>query len=176
MSNLPVQCGTIITRPRQDRERNHADEIGPAPPPLHLGQAVRSHQPDKPNMREKPFQAHQRIYRIARAQPAFDIGSHQFPAPDTPNTRPHPRQSLRQRGHARNWLERVARRNKEPDLIQPQLAQCPAGQLDMAFMHRVERPAQQAHTHVPPVTPSGQRAAAAPQQGQGRTCPVPITS
>lgn len=176
MGDLPVQCRAIITRSWQNRERNHADQIGPAPPPPHLGQPVRPHEPDKPHMREKPFQARQRIDRIACADMALDIGCNQPARAQPPQARPHPGQPLRQRRHARRGLERIARRDQEPDLIKPELAQRPAGQLDMAFMHRVERSPQQAHAHGPPVPPDRRDCPRAAQQAQARTCPVPITS
>lgn len=121
-------------------------------------------------MREEPLQPRQRIDRIAGANAAFDIGGHQPPARNTINTRPHPRQPLRQRGHARYRLERIARRDKEPYLIQPQLPQRPAGQLHMSLMNGVERATKQAHAHASAI------AMRRYQQDQARTCPVPITS
>ena len=127
-------------------------------------------------MREKPLQARQRINRIACTDVAFDIGCNQPAAVQALKARLHPGQPLRQGRHAQGGLEWIARRDQKPDLIKPELPQRPACQLDMAFMHGVERPPQQAHTHMPPVTPGRQGWLRAAQQVQGLTCPVPITS
>jgi len=113
-------------------------DILPPPPSPHLRQPVRAHQPDKAHMRKKLLQAPQRIDGIARADAAFDIGGQQPASPHAMDTLPHQRQPLRQRGHARHRLERIARRDKKPDLIQFKLAQGPAGKLDVTVMHRVE--------------------------------------
>ncbi len=118
-------------------------------------------------MGEKLFQATQRIDGVSRTDPAFDIGRQQ-PAPmHAMDTRAHQRQPLRQGRHARHRLERIARRDKEPHLIQLQLPQRPAGKLDVALMHRVERTAQQADTHMPPVATDRQDITHARQQGSG---------
>ena len=89
----------------------------------------------------------------------------------------HPGQTIRHGRHARHRLEWIARRDKEPHLIQLQFPQRAAGKLDMALMHRIERSAQQAHPHPAPV-PMGRKRIhpAVTHPDQVRTCPVPITS
>lgn len=60
-------------------------------------------------MREKLFQAAQRIDGVPRTDPAFDIGRQQPTPPHAMYPRADQRQSLRQGRHARHRLERIAR-------------------------------------------------------------------
>ena len=60
-----------------------------------------------------------------------------------PHQRPRRRHPLRQ-GRGRVALQRVARADQPPDLIQPQPLQRLARQMHMAGMGRIEGPAQQA--------------------------------
>ena len=70
------------------------------------------------------------------------------------------------RRHAAFRLQRIARRNQQPDLVQPQPPPRNPGDMQMAFMGGIERSAEQADAGAPAVTEGGY---------QGRTWPLPVT-
>ena len=85
-----------------------------------------------------------------------------------------PRQPHRQRRHAGARLQRIARRHQQPHLVQPQPPQRQCGDVPMPRMRRIERAAEQADAHPPPVAEPRQRIHK--PRAQGRTWPVPRTT
>ncbi len=74
-------------------------------------------------------------------------------------------------------LQRVARGDQQPNLIQPQPLQGQAGDVQVALVRRVERAAEDADSGAAPVTPVGDGVRMTADEGyQGRTWPVPVTT
>ena len=72
-------------------------------------------------------------------------------------------------------LERVAGRDQQPDLVEPQRLQRPLGEPRMAFVRRIERAAKDAHGDATMIT-EARRGALMACRDQGRSWPWPVTS
>lgn len=71
-------------------------------------------------------------------------------------------------------LQRIARRDEQPDLIEPQPLAGEIGDVPMPRMGRVERAAKQTDARAAAIAEAGQ---GIDQRGvQGRTCPLPRTT
>jgi hypothetical protein len=90
-----------------------------------------------------------------------------------------------ERRHVIQRLERIAGRDHQPDLIQPQMPPRQFGDMAVAGMRRIERTAEQPDPHPPSVTVARQRLMRRVGMrgvvmrggwGQGRTWPLPVTT
>lgn len=87
--------------------------------------------------------------REARTQALLDIGRDHAAAA---RHKPRARQPLGEGRHAGHGLQRIARRDHQPDLIEPQRAQGRQRHMRMPGMGRVEAAAEQADP-LPPRIP-----------------------
>jgi hypothetical protein len=113
----------------------------------------------------------QRIDGIARADRRLDTRGDDAA---TIGDRGGAGQSIGERRHAVPRLQYVARRDDEPDLIQPQTAPGEFRDVQVARMRRVEGPAQQADSDMAPVAEAGNRIGKR-HANQVRTWPLPRT-
>lgn len=160
----------VIARARQHRERQQPDDFPPSAPARKLFQDIRAHDPDEPGVRKQADENLRGIDGIARPDGMLDSRCHHTPA--VADAR-RPGQPIRERRHASHRFQRIAGRDQQPNLIQPQPFQRQFGNVPMAGMRRVERSAQQPDTHPPPVAKARDRIRG--QLVQGRICPVPRT-
>lgn len=166
------QCATIVAGSRQNREGNAASNLQPATPARQLFENIGAHQPHKVRAREPPQQPAQRIDGVARAKRRLDRGGDDA-APIRDATRRG--QALAERRHAALRLQRIARGDQQPHLIEPQPSSRNLDHVAMTGMRRIERTAEKADAHPPPVTKAGDRIMRE-RRVQGRTCPVPVTT
>lgn len=136
--------GHTRTGTRQYTHRNAAKYVAPAAPFVKLNKVIRPHQPDEMHAGVHRLQRINRIRRCSRAQMRLKIADL------------HPRimhHLARLPQPFRHWrrlscLQRIAGADQPPYLIQPHALDRFMGDMDMAFMRRVKRPAQQAHDHA----------------------------
>lgn len=160
----PQRIGGAI----DDRNGRQMKDFLPAMPARHLLKVVGAHQPDPAGAGKPTLQGAQRVQRVAGSELALQIADHQ---PRVARRRPGLRQTLAQRRQVAGRLQRIGRRDKPDDEVQPQAAQGDEADVAVPFVRRVERSAQ--HTDPQPLP---QTAGADPQDAvQGRTCPVPRT-
>jgi len=133
-------------------------------PARELAQIIGTHEPDEAHIREAAAQLAHRICGILGAQALLDIG-----CDDAPSIGDAARlgEALRERGHARARLQRVAGLDHEPELVQPQMDDRLARNMQMPLMRRVEGTAQNADALMVPMAEMG---------NQGRICPAPRTT
>ena len=84
-------------------------------------------------------------------------------------------QTLAERRHPALRFQRIAGRNQQPYLIEPQTLPREIDDMAMTRMRGIERAAEQADAHAPPVAEPRDRIMPRRRGVQGRTCPVPIT-
>ena len=161
MRRLSSQRPVVIARTRQNCDRHPTHDAHPIPPPRQLAQIIRPHQPDEPHAREQMPQLAQRIGGVAGAERGLDGRRHDAPSTDHRRTR----QSVSQRRHTARRLQRIAGRDHQPDLVQPQPVQRQSSHMQVSGMGWVERAAEQPHAHTAPVAEARQRV------GQKRICP-----
>jgi hypothetical protein len=161
----------IVAGARQNGEGNMAHNLQPATPARQLLQNVGTHQPDETHTRKLPQQVPQRIDRIACAECGLDCACH-----DAASVRDGTRgcHALGKRRHPALRLQRVAGRNQQPYLIEPQAPSREVDDVAMPRMRRIERTAEQPDARAAPVTEPRDRLMPK-RRVQGRTCPVPIT-
>jgi len=164
---LARQCAQIIGRSRQHNERHARREITPAPPARQLLQYVSPHQPDEFHIRKPLLQSLQGINAVSGAQRRLDASRHDTPPVGNNACRS---QTIPERRHSFPRLQHIARRNKQPDLIQPQSPPRQLRHMEMPRMRWIERAAENTHAHAPPVAEPRQRIST-----QGRTWPAPST-
>jgi hypothetical protein len=132
-----------------------------------LGKVVRSHDPDESRAGKAAAELGQGVRRPAGAERGFD------PRRDQAASVGKARRGGEAFGEGRHVgaaLQRIAGRDHEPDLIEPQGAARRLRDVEMAFMRGVEAAAEQADAERPAVAEAGQ-----PVCAQGRTWPVPTT-
>ena len=106
------------------------DEFQPAAPARQLRQDVGAHEPDEAHAREAPQQPAQRVDGVARAEHRLDRGGdHAAAVGDAARGR----QALAERRHAAVRLQRIAGRDQQPDLVQPQPPPREVGDVAMAL-------------------------------------------
>ncbi len=128
----------LVARPRQHAHRHRRHDLRPAAPVVEAREVVRPHQPHEMHPAIARLQRLQRRRGIARAEPRLEVG---HPHPGMPHDRPRRRQPpLQIRRRIR--LQRIARRDQPPDLIEPERLQRPLADMHMPRMRRIERPAQ----------------------------------
>ncbi len=158
---LPGQSAARGAGARHDQHRHGAYDLLPAPPAWELNEIIRPHQPDEARTGEAALQFAQGVARVARAKPRLDIrGDDSSPIGNPPGTC----QALSLCAHPGGGFQRVAGRDHEPELVQPQMPHGLLGDVQMPFMRRVERAAEQAD--LQPVAMASQRL----------TWPVPRTT
>ena len=150
----------IITRTGNNRNRHESGYAAPVPPPVKLRQIVGAHQPDEARLGIARLQLAQRVGSVARPQLAFDRSDPDRRPAGLPSGRGDPG---RKRRHPGCRLERIARRNQPPDLVEPQRCCSEQRNAPVTAMRRIEAAPQKANARA--------RAAC-----QGRTCPLPRTS
>lgn len=123
------------------QHRHGVHNFPPASPMRKLHKIIRPHQPDKLRAREAAFEGTQRVAGITSPQAGFEISGDNPPAIGNPPCRVKPRG---QAAHASGWFERIARRNQQPELIQPEMLDGLPRDIQMPRMGRVERSAEQA--------------------------------
>lgn len=115
---------------------------------------VGPHQPDEFHAGKQAVQAGERRPGMAGADPGLNRGRQDTPPIGNGLGAGQPFGEGR---HAPRRLERIARRDHEPDLIQRETPACQARDMPMAVMGRVEGPAQDTDAHAPPVAMTRQR-------------------
>jgi hypothetical protein len=165
------QRAMIVAGARQHCEGNSPRDLLPTAPARQLLENIGAHQPDEARARKPTQQAAQRLDRVARAEHRLDRAGH-----DASSIRNRARgcQTLMERRHPALRLQRIARRNQQPDLIEPQSSSREFDDMAMAFMRRIERTAEQADAHSAAVAETRDRLMPR-RRVQGRTCPVPMT-
>jgi len=108
-----------------------------------LREIVGTHQPDEASPRKAAFQRAQRVGGVTRAQPRLDIGN---PDALVADDRRGGCDAVGERRHAVDRLQRILRRDEPPDLVELEMAQRLAADVQVAAMGRVERAAEQADT------------------------------
>ena len=161
----------IVAGARQNGEGNTARNIQPATPARQLYQNVGAHQPDEARTRELPQQTPQRIDSVACAERDLDRACHNA---SSVRDRMCGCQTLAERRHPALRFQRIAGRNQQPYLIEPQPPASNIDDMAMPRMRRIERTAEQANAHPSPIAEPGDRLMRR-RRVQGRTCPVPIT-
>jgi len=119
-----------------------------------LHQIIRANQKHEIRTRKALAQFHKRISGEARAKRPFDIGRDHAPAI---GNAPRARQTFRKRRHPRARLQGIARRDQQPNLIQPKRAERLARDMAMPGMGRVEGPAQKADAAPAAIAERGRR-------------------
>lgn len=117
---------------------------------------------------QQPMQG---IDSVAGAQHRLDRCRDDMPIVRQPIGRCQP---LCERRHSLPRLQRIARRDEQPDLFQSKPATRLLDDMAMPGMRGIERTAKQTDAHAPAITKAGNRL----MPGcivQGRTCPVPRT-
>lgn len=136
-----------------DRKRRLARNLHPAPPLWQLHQIIRSHQPDEVGAGEAPAQGVERIGCVTRVQVAFDVGGND-PSPIGDGARAvEPRRGAH---HVLGTLQRIARRDEQPNLIEAQALQCGACDMQVAIVCGIEAAAQQSDARATLVAESRQ--------------------
>jgi hypothetical protein len=161
----------IVAGPRQNGEGNTARNIQPATPTRQLFQNVGAHQPDEARTRKLPQQPPQRIDGVARAERGLDRACHNS---SSVRDGACSCQTLAKRRHPALRFQRIARRNQQPHLIEPQTSTREIYDMAMTKMRWIERTAEQPNAHAAPVAEAGDRLMRG-RRVQGRTCPVPVT-
>jgi len=162
---LSRQPAEIVVRARQHGDRHQVDQLAPAPPARQLFKKVGADHQHEAHMRKATAQLAQRVEgetRVPRAlQPRRDDAP---PVGDGAGRG----ETLAVFRHVARRLERIARRDQQPDLVEAQASAGEVGDVAVAFMRRIERAAEQAHANPPPVAPYRQTVLT-----QARTCPLP---
>jgi len=153
---LPRQGAVSVGGTRQHRNLRCAGNPLPAAPVRKLLKIIRPHQPDEAGAGKPPAQRAQCVHRVARAEMALDVSRQDAPAiGDGACTG----QSGGERRHAGGRFQRIAGRDEQPDLVQPEPLQRELGDMAVAGMGRVETAAQQPDPQGAAVTEAGQRRA-----------------
>ena len=147
MHGLSRQRAAGLAGAWQHRQRGMPHQPAPVLPARQLGGNIRAHQQHEPRQRKASPQPRQRIHGEAGAQPGLDIRC-QHPAAGNAPGAGH---ALRQRCHAARRLQRIAWRDHQPDLVQPQRPQRLVCHMAMPGMGGVEAAAQQADPPPPTV-------------------------
>ena len=138
------------------------------------GSSVRMSAPISQTKRARgnsPKQAAQRVDGVAGAEHDLDrAGHHATSVGDAARGC----QALAERRHAALRLQRIAGRNQQPHLVQPQPPPRDFNDVAMTFMRRIERAAEQADAHAATVAEPRDQLVSV-RRVQGRTCPLPIT-
>src|SRR5579859_401738 len=156
-----------IGRAVENRNRNAAEDAGPAVPARNLGQIVGPHDPHQLRRRETPLHHRQRIGGIAGAPAGLHAGDLD---PGMARHCAGAFNPLGLAGHAVGRLQGILRTDQPPQLVELEALQRFQRDMQMPFMGRVERPAQHADPPLAAVAPTIWR------KIQGRTCPVPRTT
>src|SRR6185312_8977320 len=106
-----------------------------------LRQDIGADQQDETRARKYSLQCRYSVDRIARAEPRLDV-EHADAAIAGKLARRG--ETLGQGCHAAHRLQRVLRRHQPPDLVEVEALQRLAADMEMAFMRRVEGPAEKA--------------------------------
>lgn len=172
MRRMARQCAMIVAGPRQNREGNAAREFKPATPTRKLLQNIGAHQPDEVRAREPQQQSAQRVDGVVSAKRRlYCAGDNAAPVRDAARGG----QALAERRHAALRLQRIARRDQQPNLIEPQPSPRNLDDMAMPAMRRIERTAEKTDAHSPSVAKPRDRIMRE-RHVQGRTCPVPVTT
>lgn len=129
----------IITRTRDNRNRNLPGDMPPPFPAMELREIVGAHQPDEAMLGIQARQFGERIGGVAGLEPLLDRGD-----PDRRMPRHHPRRchARPKRRHPRLVLQRIAGRDEPPHLVEPERPQRMERQPPMPAMRRIERAAE----------------------------------
>ena len=130
----------IIAGARDHGNHNIPRDLPPVAPAVELGEIVGPHQPDEAAARIAALQPAKGVDRVARAELALDRGRADRRAARLFAGRG---EAGGERGHSLGGLERVARRNQPPDLVESQCVDREQTDRAMAAMRRVERAAEQ---------------------------------
>ena len=122
-------------------------------------QVVGPHQPAEPVLRAAAAKRLHRLPGERRPEPGFGRDHPDFPACGC--QMPRPVEPGAKRRHAVALFQRILRADKPPDLVEAKLPRGAVGQVKMAFMRRVEGPAEQADPKPPPVMEQVRRQVAA---------------
>jgi len=137
----PRQGAVAKGRAREDGDRHAREDRAPAPPARKLDEVVGTHQPYEALPRIEPLQCRDRIGGVARAEGGFERGDANA---RMPAIGARLLQTVAQRRHAGDGLERVLRRDQPPHLVEIEALQGFEADMAMAFMRRIEGPAEQA--------------------------------
>jgi len=129
----------IVTRTRGHCDGNAADEVQPTAPAWQLHQDIRTHQPDEPCAWKPQQQQAQRVDGVARSPKRFDGAGDHAPTIGDAARRSQP---VGKRRHAVPWLQRIARRDQQPHLVQPQLPPRQFDDMPMPLVGGIERAAE----------------------------------
>jgi hypothetical protein len=116
---------------------------------MELSNSVRSHQPDEIVTGESPLERSKRVDGVARARALFEITD---PNGCQAGHCPSRSQARRIWRHALGRLERIARRDQPPQLVEAKRINCRKAELAVPAMGRVEGAAEEADAlHVDPL-------------------------
>ena len=147
--NLAMQGRRITARTRHDGQWNLPKKCLPAVPAGQFRKNVRSHQPDKARAGKTTFERPNGVKGVARVERGFNIRGNE---PTVGRQSLDRRQTCGKRRHTLARLERIARRDHQPDLIETEQMQRPKSYLDMPLMRRIERSAEETNPPGPTVT------------------------
>ncbi len=139
--------------PGMDGKGEKPRDVAPAPPAWPFLQKIGAHQPDEARARKPKLQGEHGIAGKAGAEPRLDPGRDDAAAI---GDGAGGFEAGGERRHAGPRLERIARRDQEPDLVEAQGAAEPRGDQAMAGMGGVEGAAQEPDTAPPPVAEARQ--------------------
>jgi hypothetical protein len=165
------QGAVVIAWARQHRDRDVSGELQPATPAGELLQNVSAHQPDEPGAGEAAAEQVQRVDRVMGAEGGLNRTGDDAAAVGDPAGGG---QALLEWRHPAVRLQRIAWRDQQPDLVEPQASSGDVNDVAMARMGWIEGAAEQADARAPPVAEARQLFV---PDGlvQGRTWPVPRT-
>ncbi len=137
-----LACAPRDTVPRtgQHAHRHPRHDLAPVFPAMKLRQIVSAHQPDKPRFRTNCLQRDDRLSRIARPRMGLKITDLDARVIHQRLCRCHP--PLKRR-----WsviLQRIARTDQPPDLIQPEPLHRLKCDVHMTTVRRIKRSSQKA--------------------------------
>jgi len=162
----------IMLRTRQNAQSRFGHDPVPMLPAGEMLEIVRAHQPNKIDTRKKPMQARERRPGMARTDRPLDpCGQDAAAIGDAARAR----QTIGEGRHAARGLQRIAGRDHEPDLIEPEAPTGKARDMAVPVMRRIEGATEHADTHAPPIASARQRVGRHRHRSlrQSRTWPVP---
>ena len=134
----------FASRPHDNRDWIVLDDPAPLAPMVETCKIVGTHDPDEVDAGIERPHRFQRVSRESGSQFTLQVGHHQPGMPGAPVRSLHP---LRHRSR-RIRLERVARRDQPPDLVQPAPFERLQRDVKMARMRGIERPPEQSDSHA----------------------------
>ncbi len=141
LREAPMQRFEAIRCAVENHDRQARGDGFPRFPAMKPGEVIRPHQPDKTVARVLRLQEANRVDAVVKPVHCFDIHH-----PDARVARDRPCTSKPRRIFCEFtcFLERVLRRDEPPDFIEPKALHRLKRNMQMAFVRRVERTAEQA--------------------------------